>query len=571
MSISADAGGDHGPIDFGDLAEDVALDGTGSSTTTGSISEYLWTIVSGPSGHGATLDDETLAEPTLQNVDIPGNYILFLVVRDTSGNISAGGADDGFGTLIVDDYYVLDTDPQAFSIIRATTQYADLELPDDFQASDDWGDPYRDLVAKVDALYAPGAAPAPASHAASHEDGGSDELTLEDLATGEINTSKVLNPDGAGGVVWGSPPAATVPDPLTVDDLTVNSEIVAYSIRSEVAGLSISSDVGDITIAPAGDIRCESDIKVDGISELTTNAGVTIEGSLLRDGNLTAGGDVVAGGHVVAGTGESVYSNTFEGNTGLDQNVYVKGNAVHGGVVLYPQGDGSVWVKVDGSGYLRVDKLGEYTADNGVDIEDCNIKDGTVSADTIAEATSDQGVQIDQGRIRDGVLYDKNGHFSTWPSTVAPSTTDWEDIATLRSLSLSEVPALLSRVEVLCFFYTFGYASGTLQLRLVMDDQEIVSGSAFTPDAVPGGQLFSVRASLINTSDSGYGQFYADASLRDLTNGTEDTGGDGGGGSHAISPSASNDIKLQAKWSVVNAGNQIKISASDVRVVRQAT
>lgn len=45
----------------------------------------------------------------------------------------------------------------------------------------------------------------PASHAASHSDGGSDEVTVENLATSEPSTTKSLMSDGAGGLVFGAP------------------------------------------------------------------------------------------------------------------------------------------------------------------------------------------------------------------------------------------------------------------------------------------------------------------------------------------------------------------------------
>jgi hypothetical protein len=43
----------------------------------------------------------------------------------------------------------------------------------------------------------------PTAHAASHEDGGSDEIEIADLATAETDDTLVLHPDGAGGVEWG--------------------------------------------------------------------------------------------------------------------------------------------------------------------------------------------------------------------------------------------------------------------------------------------------------------------------------------------------------------------------------
>lgn len=40
------------------------------------------------------------------------------------------------------------------------------------------------------------------THASTHEDGGADELEITALATAETDTTKVLSPDGAGGVAW---------------------------------------------------------------------------------------------------------------------------------------------------------------------------------------------------------------------------------------------------------------------------------------------------------------------------------------------------------------------------------
>lgn len=48
----------------------------------------------------------------------------------------------------------------------------------------------------------------PLAHAVSHSDGGSDEITVENLATSEVSTTKALMSDGAGGLVFGAPVAA---------------------------------------------------------------------------------------------------------------------------------------------------------------------------------------------------------------------------------------------------------------------------------------------------------------------------------------------------------------------------
>lgn len=44
----------------------------------------------------------------------------------------------------------------------------------------------------------------PKTHAASHSDGGADEVTVENLATASTDTSLVLKPDGSGGLAFGA-------------------------------------------------------------------------------------------------------------------------------------------------------------------------------------------------------------------------------------------------------------------------------------------------------------------------------------------------------------------------------
>ena len=78
----------------------------------------------------------------------------------------------------------------------AASNPPDILVPDDSPATGRW------------IRLVPGGG-VPASHAASHSDGGSDEITVENLATSEVSTTKSLMPDGAGGLVFGAPaPAA---------------------------------------------------------------------------------------------------------------------------------------------------------------------------------------------------------------------------------------------------------------------------------------------------------------------------------------------------------------------------
>ena len=61
----------------------TTLDGTGSSTTGGSITAYLWTIISGT---GLVLDSPTSSTTTVSGTSVVGDSVIQLKVTDTNGN-----------------------------------------------------------------------------------------------------------------------------------------------------------------------------------------------------------------------------------------------------------------------------------------------------------------------------------------------------------------------------------------------------------------------------------------------------------------------------------------------------
>lgn len=69
------------------LGSSVMLDGSGSTDADGDRLTYLWSFVSKPAGSAATLSDPTAVMPTFP-VDVPGTYILQLVVNDGAGDSS---------------------------------------------------------------------------------------------------------------------------------------------------------------------------------------------------------------------------------------------------------------------------------------------------------------------------------------------------------------------------------------------------------------------------------------------------------------------------------------------------
>ena len=71
-----------GPDQSVDPGVVVQLDGTGSSDPNGSLLRYRWSLISRPSGSGATLSTATIAQPTFI-ADVPGGeYVVQLIVND---------------------------------------------------------------------------------------------------------------------------------------------------------------------------------------------------------------------------------------------------------------------------------------------------------------------------------------------------------------------------------------------------------------------------------------------------------------------------------------------------------
>jgi hypothetical protein len=77
-----------------------------------------------------------------------------------------------------------------------------------------------------------GMGPAPAAHAGTHENGGSDELEVSNLGTSELDDTLVLQPDGAGGVEWAAVPAGVTDHGLLTG--LADDDHPQYRLRHEV-------------------------------------------------------------------------------------------------------------------------------------------------------------------------------------------------------------------------------------------------------------------------------------------------------------------------------------------------
>lgn len=69
----------------------ITLDGSGSTTQTGSISYYIWTLLSAPNGSSARIAEENESSTTF-TPDVPGNYRVQLVVGNNRNPPLEGAA-----------------------------------------------------------------------------------------------------------------------------------------------------------------------------------------------------------------------------------------------------------------------------------------------------------------------------------------------------------------------------------------------------------------------------------------------------------------------------------------------
>lgn len=131
----ADAGPDQ-TFAFSALPAAPVMAGSGTDPDLGAITGFLWEILEKPAGSAAALSSTTAQNPTLNDVDIPGTYLLFLIVTDDQAETS----DDN----------PLTAPASARVHVNAETQYSALVKPS--RGEHGWEQKYWDTVDEVDDL-----------------------------------------------------------------------------------------------------------------------------------------------------------------------------------------------------------------------------------------------------------------------------------------------------------------------------------------------------------------------------------------------------------------------------------
>jgi hypothetical protein len=127
-----------------------------------------------------------------------------------------------------------------------------------------------------------GMGPAPAAHGVTHEQGGSDPVLVGDLGTAELDTTKVLAPDGTGGLTWILPPSAPLVESLPTAEMD-DTLVLAPDGAGGVEFRAEAGAVGNIESLPTAEMDDALVLAPDGAGgvEFRTEAGgVTDHGAL---------------------------------------------------------------------------------------------------------------------------------------------------------------------------------------------------------------------------------------------------------------------------------------------------
>lgn len=238
------------------------------------------------------------------------------------------------------------------------------------------------MGASVPSWVTPGA---PGAHHTTHEENGSDEMELGDMGTTEMTTTKVLQPDGAGGVQWNDNEILPVGgtnhqilvwdtassdwiknDNVTFDDSNGAASLAAGNMTVDASG-NIVGVGGDFS--GAGDFAGNFSVATNKFTVAAATGNTVIAGTLLvtlqadfsanLDANL--GADVSGGNLTLDANDFLVNTNKFtvDGATG---NTIVAGTFGVTGIADFT-------ARIDASGGMAIDADNKnFTIGGGTDL-----------------------------------------------------------------------------------------------------------------------------------------------------------------------------------------------------------
>jgi hypothetical protein len=114
-----------------------------------------------------------------------------------------------------------------------------------------------------------GMGPAPAAHHATHEQGGSDPILVGDLGTSELDPTKVLAPDGAGGLTWIYPPSAPLIESLPTAEMDDTLALMPDGAGGVVWGTVASPNPDETTQTLTDGANIDWDLALGGAADVT--------------------------------------------------------------------------------------------------------------------------------------------------------------------------------------------------------------------------------------------------------------------------------------------------------------
>lgn len=137
MSLPIANAGTYANKTYGSLPTTQALTGSGTPGTGGtSITAWLWALIDKPTGSAAALSSTSVQNPTLNGIDLPGTYVLKLVVTDNLGAVSETDT--------------MDCPDSAIGTLTVTTENAALEIPGYWQRN--WKDQLTGWADQIDTI-----------------------------------------------------------------------------------------------------------------------------------------------------------------------------------------------------------------------------------------------------------------------------------------------------------------------------------------------------------------------------------------------------------------------------------
>lgn len=344
LVASDDAGNDATDVDadwsgVGDITDVAATEAAGSATT---IPRGDHRHAHGSGYAGGHTDAVSQAYETVQDDGVAETQRSILNFQDGFAVV-----DDGVDSTDVDLDYGSPTasvdigdaqaDGSATTVPRSDHQHEHpapgAGYPVDVAATEDDG--VATTPARSDHRHAHGSGYAGghtdvAAHATTHSDGGSDEVTVENLATGSTDTSTALRPDGGGGLAFSDVAHADLTgvgtddhhaqahaaahsdggaDEVTVENLATASTDVSTALRPDGSGGLAFSDVAhaDLTGVGANDHHAQAHDQNDhdraetaDLADVaaTADAGTSVE--VPNADHRHAHGSGYAGGHTDA-------------------------------------------------------------------------------------------------------------------------------------------------------------------------------------------------------------------------------------------------------------------------------